>query len=218
MKKFILIVPSNDCEKFFINKNYINNIKKFDIPYFICDYSIKNIDYSYIGGILLTGGGDIDPSLYNANKSDKTKDICLERDIFEITLLKDAFKRCIPVLAICKGMQIMNVAFGGTINQHIEGHIQKEGKNIPTHYINIKKQSILYSIINKDKIKVNSVHHQVVEKVADGFNIGATCDNMIEAIEYKDKNRLFIGIQWHPEAMYDENSKNIFTYFIKNVK
>lgn len=218
MKKFILIVPSNDFEKFFINKNYINNIKNFNVPYYICDYNIKNIDYDYISGILLTGGGDIEPSLYKHKKDIKTKDICLERDIFEIALLKDAFKRCIPVLAICKGMQIMNVAFGGTISQHIDGHSQKEDKKIATHYINIEKTSTLYNIIKKDKIKINSVHHQVVDKVASGFKICATCDNIIEAIEYTDKNRFFMGIQWHPEALYDENSKNIFTYFIKNIK
>ncbi|WP_250277494.1 gamma-glutamyl-gamma-aminobutyrate hydrolase family protein [[Clostridium] colinum] len=218
MKKFILIVPSNDDEKFFINKNYINNIKIFNIPYYVCDYNIKNIDYDYINGILLTGGGDIEPSLYNQKKHWQSQDIYLERDNFEISLLKEAFKRKIPTLAICRGMQIMNVAFGGTINQHIDGHMQKEDKKIPTHYIDIEKDTILYNILEKDSIKVNSVHHQVVDKVANGFKVCAKCENIIEGIEYIDKDIFFMGLQWHPEALYDENSKKIFSSFVKNIK
>lgn len=218
MEKFILIVSSNDDEKFFVNKNYINNIKNFNIPYYITDYNIKNINYNYIGGILLTGGGDIDPTLYKSEKREETKDICTDRDIFEINLLKEALNRKIPTLAICRGMQIMNVAFGGTINQHIHNHMQKEDKNIATHYVNIKENTNLYKIIGKDNIKVNSVHHQVVDKVAKNFKISGTCNNVIEAIEYNNKDLFFIGLQWHPEALYDECSKKIFTYFIKSIK
>lgn len=218
MKKFILVVPSNDDEKFFINKNYIKNIKHFNIPYYISDYNIKNIDYSLIGGILLTGGGDIEPTFYNEEKHCKTNNIYKERDMFEIALLKEALKRKIPTLAICRGIQIMNVAFGGNINQHIDGHSQKEDKSVATHYINIEKSSNLYDIIKKDNIKVNSVHHQVIDRVAKDFKVCATCGNIIEAIEYTNKQLFFLGVQWHPEALYDENSKNIFTYFIQNIK
>lgn len=218
MKKFILIIPSNDDDKFFINKNYINNIKNFNIPYYICDYNIKNINYDYIGGILLTGGGDIEPSIYNQKKHFKTNDIYIERDNFEIEILKNALKRKIPTLAICRGVQIMNVAFGGDINQHIDCHNQKENKKIPTHYVDIKRCSKLYDIIKKDKIKVNSIHHQVVNNIAKDFKICAKCDNIIEAIEHKNKDLFFLGLQWHIEALYDENSKNIFKNFIQNIK
>ena len=218
MKKFILVVPSNDKEKYFLNKYYTNSLKSFEKPYYICDYNIKNINYDYIGGILLTGGGDINPTIYNQKKHCKTSDVYDERDIFEITLLKEAFKRKISTFAICRGIQIMNVAFGGTINQHIDGHSQKEDKNIATHYVDIDKSSILYNIVKKDKIKVNSVHHQVIDKIANGFKVCATCENIVEAIEYINKDRFFIGVQWHPEALCDENGKNIFEHFIKSTK
>lgn len=218
MKKFILVVPSNEKERLFINKYYINKLRLFNKPYYICDYNIKSIEYEYIAGIILTGGGDINPDIYGQKKHHKTNNICDERDIFEIELLKNAFKRKIPTFAICRGIQIMNVAFGGTLNQHIDGHSQKEDKTIPTHYVDIDKSSTLYEIVNKSKIKVNSVHHQVIDKVATGFKVCAMCENVIEAIEYIDKDRFLLGVQWHPEALYDENSKNIFQYFLEITK
>lgn len=217
MKKFILVVPSNDNEKFFVNKDYIKNLSNFNIPYYISDYNIKNINFDLLGGILLIGGGDIKPTFYNQKKHNKTENICVERDIFEINLLKGALQRKIPTLAICRGMQIMNVAFGGNINQHIEGHIQKEYKNLPTHYINVNTSSILYSIFKNNKVKVNSFHHQTVNRVAKDFKISAVCQNVIEAIEYTKNNLFFIGVQWHPESLNDIFSKKIFTYFIKSV-
>lgn len=216
MKKFILIVPCCDNEKFYINKNYINNIKYFNIPYFICDYNIKNINLNYVGGILLTGGGDINPKIYN-KPNKKSKSIYTSRDVFEINLLKQAFKRKIPTLGICRGMQIMNVAFGGDIKQHIPNHMQKKPKNKQTHYININKNSGLFNIIKKDKIKVNSFHHQVIFKPAKNFNICATCKNVVEGIEYINKDMFFLGLQWHPEGLYDIYSKKIFKSFVQKI-
>ena len=215
MKKFILIVPSNDDEKFFVDKTFINTLKEYDVPYLISDYNIKNIDYNHICGMVLVGGGDIEPSLYGQEKENKTKDICLERDIFEIELLKQAFERKISVLSVCKGVQTMNVAFGGDVSQHIDDHLQEEDKEVPTHYVDINKESFLYKILKKDKIKVNSFHHQAVNNVANIFTASAKYKDVIEAIEYVDDEMFFMGTQWHPEILRDENSKIIFDYFIK---
>lgn len=218
MNKFILIVPSMDNDNFFINKNYIENIKNFNIPYYISDYNIKNINFNNLCGILLTGGGDIEPTFYNQEKQKETNNIHIERDMFEISLLKEALKRKIPTLAICRGIQIMNVAFNGSIKQHIPNHSQKEDKSKKTHYITIKNNTLLHKIINKNIIEVNSLHHQAVDKLANNFKVSALNNDIVEAIEYNDNNLFFLGLQWHPEALFDAHSKNIFSYFLNSIK
>lgn len=215
MNKFILVVPSYDGEKFFVNKSYLNCLKLLHKNYYICDYNIKNINYNTICAILLTGGGDILPAIYGKKINNKTNSIYIERDIFEISVLKEALKRNIPTLAICRGIQIMNVAFGGTLNQNIDNHMQSTSKNFATHFVNINKNTILYNIFKTDYIKVNSFHHQVIDKLAKDFIVSAYCDDYIEAIEYNSKNSFFVGIQWHPETLHDKNSTNLFKYFVE---
>lgn len=213
MQKFILVVPSSDSDRFFLNKNYTNMLKNSPMPYYMCDYNYSCIHNENIAGVLLTGGGDIDPSIYSQKKHIDTNNINLKRDIFEIKLIKTAYKLGIPIFGICKGIQSINVAFGGTITQHIDGHNQLEDRNIATHLVQISKESMLYNIINKTEIYTNSIHHQVIDKLADNFKAVGTTSGVIEAIECVDK--FILGVQWHPEALQDINSQKIFDYFIK---
>lgn len=218
MKKFILIVPTFDGVKYTLNKNYSNILKESNIAYYISDYNINLLEIDNICGILLTGGGDIAEKSLNEPLHLKATDICQERDEFEIQLLKKAYFNNIPTLAICRGAQIMNIAFGGTINQHIEGHLQKEDRSIPTHNVFIEKETEFYNIIEKDKIKVNSIHHQAIKDIAIGFKkIAFSEDNCIEGIELINNIKYFLGLQWHPEALFDENSKKIFESFLERV-
>lgn len=213
MHKYVFVVPNIEGNIYKINKYYLEKISKYNIPYIICDYNIKNLNFNYIKGILLTGGGDIEPSLYK-QKNIKSKDISLLRDKFEIYILRKALKYNIPVFAICRGMQIMNVAFGGNLYQNIRGHMQRQGKKVPTHNVNIDKNSNLYNILNIDKIMVNSFHHQAIKTPAKCFDVVAKKGNIIEAIEYKDKDKFFMGVQWHPEALSDSYSDKLFSYFL----
>lgn len=215
MKKFILIVPSFSKGKISLNESYIKKIQNDEIPYYICDYNIKNIYYENIAGILLTGGGDIDPSLYGQKMHTKTNDINKKRDIFEIKLIQNAYKNNIPILGICKGIQTINIALGGDIHQHIDGHMQTENRHIKTHSINIHNNTKLYDIIQNKNINVNSIHHQSVFNIGSSLRICAKCKDIIEGIESVDKDRFILGLQWHPEAIEDENSDKIFKYFIK---
>lgn len=221
MEKFILVVPSSDGEKFTLNKHYTNKLKNIGLPYYICDYNYSNIKYENICGILLTGGGDLDPKYSNAVNND-IKFIDTERDIFEIELLNEAYKRKIPTLAICRGLQAMNVAFGGTLNQHIDNHMQEEDRTIATHKITIDKSSMLYKILEKDEIEVNSIHHQSIKDLSSKFKIVASSIDVtpssIEAIELIEEDLFFIGVQWHPEALYDDNSKRIFNSFANAIR
>ena len=218
MKKYVIVVPYLESKKHSINLNYLKIFKNTNIPYFICDYNLKNIDTKNICGILLTGGGDISQKYLKEPLHKKANDICQKRDFFEIELLKKAFKYKIPTLGICRGAQIINIAFGGKINQHIEGHLQKENKNIPTHFINLKKNTNFYKIIKKDKIFVNSIHHQVISNIAPNFKeIAVSEDGYTEGIELINSKYYFLGLQWHPEALFNEDSKKIFENFLKRV-
>lgn len=218
MKKFILVVPYFYENKFSVNKAYLKSLQSSPVPYYISDYNKKNIYIDFLAGIILTGGGDISSEFLNQTLHEKASDICFERDDFEIFLLKQAYLYNIPVLGICRGAQIMNVAFGGNINQHIEGHLQSKQRNLYHHSIALNKASNLYSIINKEKIKVNSIHHQCISTIPKNFSISALSnDNIIEAIEKIDEKHFFLGLQWHPEALNDFYSKKIFETFLKKV-
>lgn len=218
MNKYILIIPYLELNKHTINLDYLKIFKSQNIPYFISDYNFKNINIKNICGILLTGGGDIGEEYLKEPLHKKANDICKERDFFEIELLKKAFEYKIPTLGICRGAQIINIAFGGKINQHIEGHIQKENRNIPTHFVKLEKDCNFYEIIKKDKIFVNSIHHQAISNIAPNFKKIATSeDGYTEGIEFINSIYYFLGVQWHPEALFDENSKKIFENFLKRV-
>lgn len=214
MNKFILVVPSyNDC-KYILSQNYLEHIKNCDIPYYISDYNLKNIDIEKIGGILLTGGGDLSEKYLNEKLHIKANSINEKRDEFEINLVKKAYEKNIPIIGICRGAQIINVALGGTILQHIEGHIQKEDRQIETHKVKILKNSNLYQVLQKEEISVNSIHHQVIKNVPTSLKVsGYSEDNYIEAIEDCKKEKFVLGLQWHPEALMNKDSKKIFETF-----
>jgi len=177
-----------------------------------------------IDGVILTRGVDINPRRYGEQPLAGMGEIDEDLDILELDVVQMAFDKDLPIFAICRGIQILNVALGGTLFQDIAAqvkesllHSQKAPKNVMTHAIDIREETLLKTVIGKNRIWVNSKHHQAVKDLAQGFRIGAeTRDGIIEAIEHPSK-RFVLGVQWHPEGIYhvDTNSKKLFRAFIQ---
>ena len=190
------------------------NTKKLNL----IDQMLKVVD-----GLVISGGNDVDPQFYKEKKKARNLNLTKERDLFEIALVRKARRRKIPVLAICRGMQLVNVAFGGTLYQDFSFEKKffdhtLEGSSCynKKHSVVIQDKTKLYSIIGRNRIEVNTSHHQMVKKIAPGFIVSAWSekDEVIEGIETKDDNFL-VCVQWHPELMKDKSSRLLFDSLIR---
>ena len=206
----------------YVNDDYIKAISlaggvPLIIPMVSDEEVIKN-QLENVDGLLLSGGHDVNPLLYGEEPSQKLGGILPERDWFDCKLIEFAMKMKKPILGICRGHQIINVANGGTLYQDlsfVEGcyvkHNQGSLSNVPTHTVEVNKDTKLHEILG-DKVLTNSFHHLAVNKVAPGFKASAIAmDGVVEAIETEGEE-FVVGIQWHPEMMARENEKmlNIF--------
>jgi putative glutamine amidotransferase len=164
-----------------------------------------------LDGLLLAGGSDVDPAMYGAQRQPETEEPDRERDSLEAALLREALDRDLPILAICRGLQLLNAALGGTLMQHIEGH-RRPGKR-EAHPIAVAPDSRLKSILNLDQYVVNSRHHQCVDRAAHGLVAAAQApDGVVEALELPGK-RFVLAIQWHPEDRTDGQDARLFEAF-----
>lgn len=181
-----------------------------------------------VDGLLFSGGYDLDPKFYGESKPHRTLKITPGRDRFELSLVKKARARKIPVFGICRGCQLINVAYGGTLYQDIslrreftlEHKIKQSSRYKKRHQVVIKEGSKLFSILGKKEIEVNTSHHQLIKKIAPGFVASAFSkeDGVIEALEGIEDDYL-LSVQWHPEVPYDEkNSKLLFASLIESSK
>ena len=159
-------------------------------------------------GIVLTGGPDVLPGLFGEEPHPKLGSVNPVRDQFELALARAAMRADLPTLAICRGMQVLNVAAGGGLIQDIESCVPRAHAHrvaaprwLPTHSVSIVQGSILQKVFGRDSIMVNSFHHQAVHPAAPGFEVAAwASDGVVEAIE-KVGSRFMVGVQWHPEAL-----------------
>ena len=208
-----------------IRENYLSCLHKFGaipFPLFhensLNDYLLKTLD-----GLVITGGNfDISPTLYSKT-SDGSRNIKNKRTNFEIDIFKKFIQTSKPILGICGGEQLMNVAAGGDLIQDINTsietsieHEQPNPRNEVSHEVDIKNNSKLFQIIKKNKIKVNSAHHQSVKNIGENFTISASApDKVVEAIEHT-QHPWCLGIQWHPEFLITDADIAIVKNFIKH--
>ncbi|MFL5846548.1 MAG: gamma-glutamyl-gamma-aminobutyrate hydrolase family protein [Solirubrobacteraceae bacterium] len=171
-----------------------------------------------LDGLILAGGADIDPSQYGADPHEKTTGTVIERDTFEIALARRALERDMPLLGICRGMQLMNVAAGGTLDQHLpdsrghEDHRRTPGSfDGADHDVRLEPGSLAARAALEEHHGTKSHHHQGVDALGEGLLVTgwSTLDELPEAIEAPDK-RFALGVQWHPEA--DEASSVIESF------
>ncbi|ERJ13120.1 gamma-glutamyl-gamma-aminobutyrate hydrolase family protein [Haloplasma contractile] len=240
MKPLIGILTSNKDFKGKIHSaiyyDYVNSIHKAGgapilLP-LINDQSVIEPVVSKLDGLLLPGGIDLHPKFFNQEIKPLNGRINEEQDLFDLAVIETARKHGLPIFAICRGHQVLNVAYGGTIHQDIsydpdwDGSINHEqdktelAYHLPIHDIKIKENTILHSICEGNMLSTNSFHHQVIDKLGNGLEcVARSSDGVIEAIE-STVDTYVVGVQWHPEKMVDyyEKHLNLFKRFVEACK
>ncbi len=165
-----------------------------------------------LDGVLLSGGGDLDPSLYGQKPHRRLGRVDRRRDDFELALAREALERDLPILAICRGPQLLNVATGGTLLQDIPSELEGAGEHDApggrrrrSHVVELLPYTRLRAILGRDTVAVNSFHHQAVDRLGSGLCAAGRCpeDGVVEALEAVD-HRFVVAVQWHPESFWDQ--------------
>ncbi len=208
------------------SKNYIRAIEEhggIPLPLYpgISDFKLDKID-----GLLLTGGGDIHPDYFGQEWHPSLKYVSEDRDELELPLCQEAIEADLPVFGICRGIQIMSVAMGGSLYQDVPSQIEEplihpaiSYGDDAQHEIEIDPNSRLSKLVEKNTDEVNSAHHQAVDEIGEGFVVTAkSADGVIEAMENPSK-QFVLGVQYHPERMIEtdeflEHRRKLFEAFI----
>jgi putative glutamine amidotransferase len=167
-----------------------------------------------LDGILLTGGGDIEPSRFGEAPHPETSLISEERDVLELELVtRRAIEDGVPLLAICRGIQVLNVALNGSLHQHVPdefgdtiAHSQEAPRHARTHEVAVEPGSLLARVAGAEQLRVNSFHHQALNKLGDGLRPVAWADDeVIEAVELPGAPGFVLAVQWHPEELVEDD-------------
>ena len=222
---------TKEQDRVFVNHSYLDTIRRFDgMPLILpTDGDMDELEalVELCDGILLTGGDDLDPNLYGEEIWNDTVTFNPKRDDTERWVCNLAVGRGLPMLGICRGIQLMNVFFGGSLYQDIPSQYDtqvKHGMEPPyhrtCHSCHLTPDSPLQQLCGVDSIPVNSHHHQAIKELASGFKVMGRCeDGIVEAI-WAPGEKFRWGVQWHPERIWDiaDSSAKIFEAFIKACK
>ncbi|MHB8628495.1 MAG: gamma-glutamyl-gamma-aminobutyrate hydrolase family protein [Aggregatilineales bacterium] len=184
--------------------------------------------YERVDGVLLIGGGDIDPELYGVsdNGGVELRSVSADRDTAEIALTRWAAHDDKPLFGICRGIQVMNVALGGTLYRHIPSDYQTAidhdldgvgSRRIEGHTVTVSPGTILAELLGQTTVPVNSMHHQAIQALGTELTpVAIATDGLVEAVE-RHGSRFFVGVQWHPEELYEYSApmRRLFEGFIR---
>ncbi len=166
-----------------------------------------------VDGLVVVGGPDVDPDLYGAKRHEKTDEPRVGRDRFESELLAEAYERALPTLAVCRGMQLLNVVRHGTLHQHLPDVLGHSGHSTGAddylaHDVEVEPGSLLAKALGTERLRIASHHHQGIDVVGEGLEVDARADDgTIEGLEDPSRD-FYLGVQWHPEV--DEDDVAIF--------
>ncbi len=185
-----------------------------------------------LAGVLLTGGGDVCPERFAEAPHPTTSDVSEARDGLEIDFTLWAIEEEVPLLAICRGVQVLNVALGGSLHQdipselgspldHSQVHRQTGTRHVPTHHVKVQDGSRLAGILGALELDVNSFHHQGIKRLGRGLaEVAWAPDSIIEGVELEDPARFVVGVQWHPEELVaaDPAARNLFAALVDRAR
>lgn len=232
-KPHILIpIPVQDTERrrYTMGKNYVNSLVACGaVPILlptVLDQRTWRAMYEAADGVLLSGGGDVDPARYGEPRHETTDDVDPERDAVEIALTQWALQDDKPLFAICRGIQVLNVALGGSLIQdlpsqwgnavHHNGNYDGLKRHEVAHEVRVEPNTRIAQIIGSGGVGVNSFHHQALKHIAAGLVVTSRADDgIVESVEVPDR-RYFVGVQWHPEEMAfgREDMMHLFRSFV----
>ncbi len=188
--------------------------------------------WKLLDGVLLTGGGDVDPARFGEPRHLTVSDVSPARDALEIELTHWALERGVPLLAICRGLQVLNVALGGSLHQdipsdlrspldHSQKEFQKTRRAQPTHHVKVQEGSRLARILGALDVAVNSFHHQALKALGRGLSAVAwSPDEIVEGAEMPGGDRFVVGVEWHPEDLvgHDPAARNLFVALVDEAR
>jgi putative glutamine amidotransferase len=215
-------------ERAYVNSAYLHAVQQAGgVPVLLPPQLSKTSLERLVRGldaVLLTGGGDVDPARFGEEPHPTLIEVAPSRDALETQVTLHAIEKKTPLLAICRGIQVLNVALGGSLHQDVVSepgteiqHSQKEARDQATHKITVTPRSRLGRVLGAEDLEVNSFHHQVIKSLGRGLvPVAWAPDQLIEAVELDDDSRWVVGVQWHPEHLVgnSEPARRLFSALV----
>lgn len=217
-------------ERAYVNVAYLRAVQRAGgVPVALppnLDGPARDALWERLDGLLLTGGGDVAPERFGEPAHAAVSDVAPERDALELELTERALADGVPLLAICRGIQVLNVALGGSLIQDLPTqtsgmivHSQQAPREQPTHGVKVMVEDTrLGAIVESAELSVNSFHHQAIKRLGRGLREAAWApDGVIEGVDMPDARALVLGVQWHPEDLvgHDASARRLFTALVQ---